>query len=242
MVKFYAPWCGHCRKLAPIWTEIGELYLDKLDVVVAKVNCDANEKLCDKHKVNVYPALFMFENEKKLKHTCKRRKKEDIIQFIDKFLKTVPSDGSAQSDEEPEPERKLKGVQGAVWQLDKEDMLLLLENKKRDFLIVMYYYASEKKAMYRLSDTWNRIATMYLEDQRITFGQVDCDIELNLCLRYQSNTRKDYPQIFLYDKEFNVSFECLKRGEAPLIEFIESHMEKKSKREKSKGEKPKDEL
>ena len=66
--------------------------------------------------------------------------------------------------------------------------------------------------------------------------------QLNLCLRYQSNTRKDYPQIFLYDKEFNVSFECLKRGEAPLIEFIESHMEKKSKREKSKGEKPKDEL
>ena len=48
---------------------------------------------------------------------------------------------SAQSDEEPEAERKLKGVQGAVWQLDKEDMLLLLENKKRDFLIVMYYYA-----------------------------------------------------------------------------------------------------
>ena len=44
--------------------------------------------------------------------------------------------------EEPElvPEKKLNGVQGAVWQLDKEDMLMLLEDKKKDFLFVLYYY------------------------------------------------------------------------------------------------------
>ncbi|XP_063685087.1 uncharacterized protein LOC134819209 isoform X1 [Bolinopsis microptera] len=240
LVKFYAPWCGHCRKLAPIWTEIGEHYINQQDVVLAKVNCDAHEKLCDKHKVNVFPALFLFENDKKLKHACKRRKKEDIMQFVDKFLKTAPADGSAPVEpvEEPElvPEKKLNGVQGAVWQLDKEDMLMLLEDKKKDFLFVLYYYGSEKKLMYKLSDTWDRIATMYMDDKRITMGRVDCDIELNLCLRYQSNTRKDYPQLFLYDKHLNVSFECMKRGEAQLIEFIESHMEKKSKGEQAKDE------
>ena len=127
--------------------------------------------------MNVYPALFLFENDKKLKHSCKRRKKEDIMQFIDKFLKTIPADGSgeltivtrvylgnhrklcalfpalscslifhstapAEVAPEPEelPEKKLKGIQGAVWQLDKEDMLMLLENKKKDFLFVLYYF------------------------------------------------------------------------------------------------------
>jgi protein disulfide-isomerase A1 len=42
-VKFYAPWCGHCKKLAPIWEEVGEAFVKDKDVVIAKFDATANE-------------------------------------------------------------------------------------------------------------------------------------------------------------------------------------------------------
>lgn len=51
-VKFYAPWCGHCKKLAPEWAK-----LKHDEVVVAEVDCTQNKKLCADVGVRGYPTL-----------------------------------------------------------------------------------------------------------------------------------------------------------------------------------------
>ena len=56
-VKFFAPWCGHCKTLAPRWTELASQLKDQVHVY--EVDCDqgANKKVCKQEGVKVYPTL-----------------------------------------------------------------------------------------------------------------------------------------------------------------------------------------
>ena len=60
-VKFFAPWCGHCKRLAPIWTQLGRHMKDKL--TIAEVDCDEHNSLCRSHNVQGYPTLLFFTDE-----------------------------------------------------------------------------------------------------------------------------------------------------------------------------------
>lgn len=43
LVKYYAPWCGHCKALAPVWDSLAADVADIEDLVIAKFDATANE-------------------------------------------------------------------------------------------------------------------------------------------------------------------------------------------------------
>ncbi|KAK8828956.1 hypothetical protein WA538_000959 [Blastocystis sp. DL] len=61
-VKFYAPWCGHCKKLAPIWEDLADAL--EGEVNVAQVDATENAILSDLYEIEGFPTLYFFENGK----------------------------------------------------------------------------------------------------------------------------------------------------------------------------------
>lgn len=43
LVEFYAPWCGHCKKIAPIYEEVAQKLKHNTNLVIAKMDSTANE-------------------------------------------------------------------------------------------------------------------------------------------------------------------------------------------------------
>lgn len=57
-LKVYAPWCGHCKKMAPMWSELADAYAEDQDVTIAKMDGTVNE--VDQLEVKGYPTLVYF--------------------------------------------------------------------------------------------------------------------------------------------------------------------------------------
>lgn len=64
LVEFYAPWDEYCQKYKPLITEIAAEYKGKVRVVT--INSEKNEYLSYKHKVRLYPTVFLIKNGKVL--------------------------------------------------------------------------------------------------------------------------------------------------------------------------------
>lgn len=60
LVEFYAPWCGHCKKLAPDYEKAAESLAGEDSVVVAKVDADKFRSLGERFGVTGFPTLKFF--------------------------------------------------------------------------------------------------------------------------------------------------------------------------------------
>ncbi|ERM96921.1 hypothetical protein AMTRI_Chr10g228520 [Amborella trichopoda] len=62
IVEFYAPWCGHCKKLAPEWKKAANNLKGKLKL--GHVDCDTEKSLMSRFNVQGFPTILVFGVDK----------------------------------------------------------------------------------------------------------------------------------------------------------------------------------
>ena len=83
MVEFYAPWCGHCKKLQPEYEDVAYFFRKNPNIIIAKIDATANET--PGQSISGYPTLRFFPSTNKQGILFEGERNQDaIIEFIQK--------------------------------------------------------------------------------------------------------------------------------------------------------------
>ncbi|XP_059175392.1 protein disulfide-isomerase A4-like [Physella acuta] len=95
LVEFYAPWCGHCKRLAPTYEKAAKtLQKEVPPIVLAKVDATKETDLATKYEISGYPTLKVFRKGRATDYKGKYDTEYDIVTH----MKNQVGDGAKQLD------------------------------------------------------------------------------------------------------------------------------------------------
>ncbi|WP_298154110.1 thioredoxin [Flavobacterium sp.] len=84
LVDFFATWCGPCKTLSPILSEVKAELGDALSII--KIDVDKNEALSHQYQVRGVPTMLLFLNGKTIWRQSGVVSKADIIRAVQQYL------------------------------------------------------------------------------------------------------------------------------------------------------------
>jgi len=212
LIKFYAPWCGHCQKLAPTFEELARALEHETTINIAKLDCTEYRPICKDFDVKGYPTLLWFENGKKIDKYSGPRSLDDLKAYVEQRT-------SSEGEVKPAENVELKeDSEGAVLQLTAVSFPQTIEKG----ITFIKFYAPWCGHCKRLLPTWNQLAEKFFGNESVKIAKVDCTLQENrdLCSEQDVN---GFPTLFIYKDGEKISEYNGSRSLDDLFEFVNTH-------------------
>ncbi|MCK9363228.1 MAG: thioredoxin [Syntrophales bacterium] len=89
-VDFWAPWCGPCKMVGPLYDKLAEDYNGKFKF--CKINVDQNQRTAAKYQIMSIPMQMFFVDGQKVDEILGAVPESTIKAMVDKTLEKFPSD------------------------------------------------------------------------------------------------------------------------------------------------------
>lgn len=161
LVEFFAPWCGHCKQLAPVYEELGQAFAHASDRVhISKVDADAQRPLGKRFGIQGFPTLKWFDGKSDKPEEYKGgRDLESLSNFITQKTGIKPKGA------------KRNGPSNVQMLTDTTFSKTI--GGENDVLVA--FTAPWCGHCKNLAPTWEQLADTFLREQNVVIAKVDAD-------------------------------------------------------------------
>ncbi|KAF2260368.1 disulfide isomerase [Lojkania enalia] len=208
LVEFFAPWCGHCKNLAPTYEELATNFLHASDkVTIAKVDADNHKDLGKKFGVQGFPTLKWFDGK------SDKPAEYDGGRDLESLQKWVTDKTGIR------PKLKAK-LPSQVVMLDDQSFKEKV-GKEQDVLVA--FTAPWCGHCKNLAPTWETLANDFATEPGVLIAKVDAEADNSKALAAEQGVQS-YPTIKYFKKGSTepLPYEGA-RAEKDFVQFINTN-------------------